>query len=269
MLKQTDRYNRFASIAASKLTLLAMTAAAALAFSASAEAVTQSYSYKVEHPSYGDIGTYVESIDAANGVMHIDAQLHVAVKILGMVAYREDSVRKETWHDGRLLTFDSVTEKNGKHIEVRGSADHDGFVLSTPSGAIQAPANVMTSDPRVIKKIGAGMVISGKNGALELVDVTGGEPATIALQGAALETRHYRVNTEQEPGKWEIWLDGGGVPIKFRSMEDGTPIEFLLTSTLPSSTLAQGAAPTAPIQAAPSVQSQPEPVDARGGRFTR
>jgi hypothetical protein len=194
-----------------------------------AEAATQSFFYKIEHPSYGDIGTYIESIDVQKGVTRIDARLHIVVRILGIVAYREDSTRKETWRANRLISFESITEKNGKHFEVRGVVDNDHFAVTTPSGMVEAPADISTSDPRVIKRVGPGVIISDKLGKLEKVAVSGGEAATVSLLGSAFATHHFRVDTETEPDKWEVWLDGQGVPIKFRSMEEGTPIEFSLS----------------------------------------
>ncbi len=195
-----------------------------------AEAAAQSFSYKIEHPSYGDIGTYTESIDDQDGVTRIDARLHIAVRILGIVAYREDSSRKETWRANRLISFMSITEKNGQRFEVRGVVDNNHFAVSTPSGVVEAPADISTSDPRVIKRVGPGVIISDKLGKLENVAVSGGEAATVSLLGTSFATHHFRVDTETEPGKWEVWLDGQGVPIKFRSMEAGTPIEFSLSS---------------------------------------
>jgi len=232
---------------------------AALGTSGAAEAAPQSYSYKIEHPSYGDIGTYTESVDDAGGFTHIDARLRVAVKILGMVAYHEESDRKETWRDGRLLAFDSITAKNGKRIAVHGEAQQNHFVVTSPSGTVVAPADIETSDPRVLKQPGPGVIITNKLGGVETVEVSGGEQATVSMGGLELPTRHFRVDTESTHDKWDVWLNDSGVPVKFRSMEEGTPIEFTLSSVSPDDNLQP--APMPPV-------SQPNLAAALNGQHT-
>jgi hypothetical protein len=50
-----------------------------------------------------------------------------------------------------------------------------------------------------------------------------GDYETVSLNGAWVSVRHFIVNKRQE-----VWLDKREIPIKFRTVEDGTPIDFVL-----------------------------------------
>src|SRR6185312_9926525 len=101
-----------------------------------------------------DIGDHVQ----------IDTELHVAVKLLGVVVHREDAARTETWQGGRLVRFDGVTETNGTKLAIHGEARGDQFVVTTPSGTITAPATVHPSNPWAAKVLDTDMMMSVKSG---------------------------------------------------------------------------------------------------------
>lgn len=203
----------------------------ALTLIGDASAATRTDTYKVEHPLYGDIGTYVYNFDDANGVARITSQLHVAITLIGIVIYRQDSDQQEVLENGRLISLKSVTRINGRQSGVRGEARDGRFLVTSASGTTSAPADVLPSDPWSLKRIGAGVVVSTKSGKIYNVKVTGDEAETVLLQGTSSSTHHFRIRTETQEDKWEVWLDAQGVPIKFRSLEDGEQIDFILTST--------------------------------------
>jgi len=189
----------------------------------------RAYSYSVVHPSYGTIGRFTESIAVSDGITRIDTQLRVAVKILGIVIYREEGDRSEIFRGDRLVSLRSVTITNGTRLDVRGEAQGDHFVVTSPTGVAEAPADVVPSDPWLLKVLGQGTVVSIKTGHIIPTRVTGGEPAMVSLQGVTVATRHFLAIGERQQ---ESWLNDQDVPIKFRSVEDGTPIDFILTSPL-------------------------------------
>lgn len=220
---------------------------AALIAGAQADAA-QIYTYKVDHPAYGEIGTYTSIISEENGTTRILSQVRVAVSILGIVMYRENADRTEIFRDGRLVGFESMTDKNGEPFEVRGEAERDRFVITSPAGTVSAPADVAPSDPWAIRHLGPGTMISTKSGAIHAVDVTGGEPAAVTVRGISVATRHFHVQTAANDDAWEVWLDAKGVPVKFRSIESGTPVDFVLIDAPAFHAAApEGAAPPARI----------------------
>src|SRR5215471_19877992 len=85
----------------------------ALASSVPALAGQQVYTYVVVHPIYGEIGTFTDTIDQNPGTLRIDGHLRVAVTFLGIVAYREESDTTEVLRGNRLMSLQSVTDKDG------------------------------------------------------------------------------------------------------------------------------------------------------------
>ena len=188
------------------------------------------YVYTVEHPFYGNVGTYTDVIDDAGGVLRIDSTLHIAVTLLGIALYQEDATRSEVWRGSRLSSFVSVTDRNGSRIRVTGAAGENVFFVTSSSGTVSAPADIAPSDPWALKRIGTGAVVSTRSGKIDKVEVIGGEAASLFMNGIFVPVRHFRVRTEAQLDKWEIWFDEHGVPIKFRSLESGTPIDFIIAS---------------------------------------
>jgi Family of unknown function (DUF6134) len=192
-----------------------------------ARAQERAYSYSVVHPFYGTIGTFTESIVRSGDTTRIDSHVRVAVRIVGIVVHREQGDHIEIFHGDRLVSLQSATTTNGTRIDVRGEAQGDRFVVTSAAGVVEAPADVAPSDPWVLKQVGVGTVVSVKTGRIILTRVTGGEPAKVALQGVTITTRHFMARGEREQ---EIWLNDQDVPIMFRSVESGAPIDFVLTS---------------------------------------
>jgi hypothetical protein len=208
----------------------AMAIAGALALSVMGGALPalagqQVYTYSVVHPIYGEIGTFTDTIDRNPDAMRIDARLRVVVKILGIVAYREEADTTEVLRGNRLISLQSVTDKDGRHLEVHGEAKGDKFLVNATAGSYAAPATIAPSDPWFLKRTGDGLVVSTSTGKMIHVQVSGGEYDTISMSGASVTARHYVVNGDK---RQEVWLDDREIPIKFRSVENGTPIDFVL-----------------------------------------
>ena len=185
----------------------------------------QVYTYTVVHPIYGEIGTFTDTIDHNAGAMRIDAQLRIAVKLLGVVAYREESNSTEVLHGDRLMSLESVTNKDGRHLEVHGEAQGDQFMVNCTLGSFTAPGTISPSDPWLLRRTGAKEVVSTSTGRIVHVDITGGDYEMVAVNGATISARHFVVNGDK---RQEVWLDSREIPIKFRTMEDGTAIDFVL-----------------------------------------
>ena len=185
----------------------------------------QVYTYTVVHPIYGEIGTFTDTIDRSAEAMRIDAQLRVAVKLLGVVAYREESDTTEVLHGDRLISLQSVTNRDGRHLEVHGEAQGERFMVNCTLGSFTAPGTISPSDPWLVRRAGGKEVVSTSTGRLVHVDITGGDYDTVAVNGAAVSARHFVVNGDK---RQEVWLDSREIPIRFRTFEDGTPIDFVL-----------------------------------------
>jgi len=188
--------------------------------------------YRVEHPKYGDIGTYTNIIEKNADQTTVTTQGRVKVLILGVVAYRQKFDRIERWIGSRLVNFHGVTTKKGKKTEVDGIAAGDRFTLTTPTGTVNAPINVKLANPwsetilRSNSILNSQIVVTPENGRVENVSVKGAKATEVAINGQEIETRHYRMDLQDEPKSYEVWFDEGGIPVRFADVSKTETITF-------------------------------------------
>ena len=189
------------------------------------------YTYAVRHPLYGKIGTFTDTIDRKPETMRIDGRLRIAVRFLGIVVYRQDSDITAIMRDDRLVSLQSATNRDGEFHEVRGEAQGDQFVVNATAGSFAGPATSLPSDPFVLKGTGEGTMVFTDTGEIITVQVSGGDHGTVSVNGNSVSTRHFIVDGVI---KREVWLDDQGVPVKFRIVDNDTPIDFVLQNTTAS-----------------------------------
>jgi hypothetical protein len=195
-----------------------------------ANAAPRVYSYIVSHHLYGPIGTYERTIDDVEDGTRAESRLDITVTLLNFVVHREISDQIEVWHGKRLMSFQSVTVVDGQHIDVHGVSLGDHFMVTSPSGTVEVPADVVASDPWSLDRTGSGVVVSINSGEIYQVQVTGGEADTVMRLGQSEQARHFHVNTALHANQWEVWFNRQGVPIKFCSLQREGPVNFTLVS---------------------------------------
>jgi hypothetical protein len=70
-------------------------------------------------------------------------------------------------------------------------------------------------------------MMSTRSGKVLPVKVIGPEPAVVSLYGTQIPVRHYEFDTDK---RQDVWLNAHGIPVRFRTVEDGTPIDFVLSA---------------------------------------
>jgi hypothetical protein len=209
------------------LSLLAGATLAAIVASGPALAARQSYEYRVIHATYGEIGTYTNVVEQQGDDTRVDSELHIAVRILGIVVFREEARRSEYWRHDRLVSFDGVTVTNGHKLELRGEARDGGFAIITPGGTVMAPAGVHPSNPWSAMVLDADVMMSTKTGRLMRVRVTGGEEESVAFNGNTQRLHQYEIVDDKHQF---VWLDDRGVTVAFRTEVNGSSVDFVLIS---------------------------------------
>ena len=202
------------------LGLLALVATVRPAFAA-----PQIYEYRVVHASHGEIGRYVNIVDRRGNDTEVRTELHIAVTILGITAYRQDAERVERWQGERLTSFDGTTVTNGERLQVHGEAQGGGFAVTTPTGTVMAPADVHPSNPWSAMVLKTDTVMSTRTGKLFHGIIEGGERKLMQLAGKLMTLRQYEIITDKHD---LVWLDDQGTPVAFRTKEDGDDIDFIL-----------------------------------------
>ena len=218
------------------------------------------YTYAVLHPHYGEIGTFTDKINRKPKTMRIEGRLRIAVKVLGIVLYRKETDVTAIMRDDRLISLQSVTKKGGQYFQVRGEAQGDQFVVNTTGGTFAAgPATTLPSDPFVLRT-GEGTMISTDTGRISSVQVSGGDHDTVSVHGHSISGRRFSVVGAT---RREVWLDEHGIPVMFRMVENGTPIDFVLRSTtVARTTVATTHALSSSLEAAE--QNNPSPASLPG-----
>lgn len=186
----------------------------------------QTYEYKIKHAQYGDIGTYSNTIARQGDRTQVASTLRVTVKILGIVLYRREADRLEVWQGERLVAFTSTENKNGQVVEIRGEARGDAFVIHAPGGQVVAPAYIRPSNPWSADFLRANLIMSTSSGKVFPTKVRGGEEDIVAFDGRAEKLRRFEIDSDKRE---YVWLDRNNVPVAFRTYDEGTTIDFVLS----------------------------------------
>ncbi len=196
-----------------------------LTASASASAAPRTYTYAIEHPPYGIIGSYTDTVDRSGEARRIDTTVRVAIRIFGIVMYRQDADRTETWRGDRLISFQSITTINGKTTEVRGEARGDSFVITTPSGVAIAPSHIYTASPWSAGLPRPETMVVPENGKVERAQVIGRGIEISSNHDAAMPVRQYEIVSDD---RYYVWSSLDGVPLRFGIRRDGGVTDFVL-----------------------------------------
>jgi len=185
----------------------------------------QVYLYQVEHPTYGNIGTYRNIVAQSGESVDVETQLHVTVKMLGIALFRQDASRLEHWENGRLVSFKGDTDDNGKKILIDGKAQDDAFVILSPLGTFSAPARVHPSNPWARQVLNTDVMMSTKTGRVLNVRVTDTGDADFTFDGQTMKLHQFFIDGEKHQ---VVWIDRNGTVAAFQTEEDGSRITFVL-----------------------------------------
>jgi hypothetical protein len=206
-------------------TVLLLIMVACVAEAGPARATSQVLQYKIEHPTFGNIGTYTNTVDRQGNSVDVATQLHVVVKMLGIAMFHQDATRLEHWENGRLVSYQSATDDNGKKIDVTGAARGNAFIVQSPLGTFTAPAYVHPSNPWASQLLNTEFMMSTKTGRVMKVVVTDTGETNVTFDGQAMRLHQYFVDGEKHQ---VVWLDQNGLVVAFQTEEQGSPIKFVL-----------------------------------------
>lgn len=208
--------------------LSALTICILLAAGPSAAAFQQRYTYRVQDPTYGAIGTYSSTIEKSRDATTITTEAHIKVSILGITLYRQDVSRIERQVGDRLVYFHGITTENGKPIEVNGRAEGEHFIITSPSAKITAPGTIQSTNPWSAGMSGGDIVLMPDTGLVMKVHASGGEETSIAIDGASTRVRRYQIDTVDGRERYEVWMDDQATPVMFSIQDRQSTVTFTL-----------------------------------------
>jgi hypothetical protein len=205
-------------------------AAGVMASAPPASAALQKFVYQVRHSTYGQIGTYTNSVETTGDRTTVTTEGRIRVSILGIVLYRQDFDRVERWMGERLMSFQGMTTTNGRAIEVKGEAEGEKFAVNSPNGSFMAPATVKLANPwsEIVLK-GAAMLTPDR-GLLEDVKVRPAEMTELSINGSKVRARRYEIARLTGEKRYELWLDDEGTTVMFNVNTRRGMVTFTLTS---------------------------------------
>jgi hypothetical protein len=171
------------------------------------------------------IGTYTNTIEVSGAVITIKTAAHFLVKALGVGLHREDAERVEQWQGNRLVFFHGVTVKNGDTTEIKGQAQGNNFVITSPLGTINAPASVKPANPWSSRSLDSTMMMRVDNGKVEPVRISGGNETSVTVDGASTTAKEYKITGSTN---YKIWIDSHDVPVMFVVDDDSGEVTFSL-----------------------------------------
>jgi hypothetical protein len=183
------------------------------------------YTYSVNHPTHGNIGTYRNRVVDDGKQISVRNEIRVEVKVLLVTAHQEASDTREMWKQGRLVSFSAVTQENGKKTTVTGEADGSKFLVEAPDGRKEAPADVYPNNPWSTKILNAKVLLGTKSGKLYRVHASSGERRDVQIGDKTVATEYFRVDGD---ATYELWFDKRGVAVKFSETDHNGLITFNL-----------------------------------------
>jgi hypothetical protein len=184
------------------------------------------FEYQIKHPLYGDIGTYINTIIKSGDTTEVLTSVEVKVKAFGAVLYREVSQRTEHWESGRLVGFESVTDKNGKTYDVSGKADGDKFAVTGPEGTFTAPADVQPPNLWTMSCLKSRTMLSSMSGRIFSAKVIDQGAEMLSVAGQRFRTQKYEIDADRPH---TVWFNDAGVPLQIEADDEGQPVRLVLT----------------------------------------
>jgi hypothetical protein len=185
--------------------------------------------YRVSHSTFGEIGSYSNTVEPSRDGITVQTQAHFQVSMLGVRMYREDAERTERWQGNRLVSFHGVTDKGDGPAEVKGEARGNGFIITSSQGTVTAPASVHPANPWSNNFLTSNTMMRPDSGKVEQVRIGSGQETTVKIDGATIPTVKFEIDGST---KYTVWLDGRGVPVKFVADDDTGKVTFTLAKCI-------------------------------------
>jgi len=193
-----------------------------------------------------EIGRHTLSFeqDGANRVVTV--AINLAVKAMGVIAYRYIHADREVWNGDALQALDSQTDDNGKKYKVHVQRGANGLTVDrqAPAEAINAstadqglqppviehevlPADILPTSHWNIAQVKRSVLLNTQYGTQAHVQVTpmGREPVKTAT-GATIEATRYHYTGDI---RMDQWFDDRGRWVKgMFAAPDGSTIDYVL-----------------------------------------
>lgn len=182
------------------------------------------YSFKVLRE--GDqIGTHTITARHEGGDLMLDIAVDIKVKVAFITAYRYEQARREVWREGRLVSFESDTNDDGKKAKTSGKLEGDMLVVTGPEGTQKVRADIISNswwNPDLAKQT---ELLSTFDSKLLKVKIEDAGEESVETAAGPVKAHRYVITGEVER---EVWYDAEGRWVHMRTGRGGTPVDWVL-----------------------------------------
>jgi hypothetical protein len=211
------------------LLLLGVAMVAGLSQVAAAECEVRDFHILVDGKKRGDYRMAIGKQD--DGLIIMTGKAHVSVSYL-VYSYTYTYDGKEVWKNGRLQSFSSSTDDNGKRFAVSAEAEDHGLRVKVNGQGRHTRGDVWLTSYWQLPPA------RFHNGAIHLIDADTGKDIRAHLHylgvdrmvvaGQHVNCSHYRVTGGPSPV--DLWFDGSKRLVRQDYMDDGHRTVLVLTS---------------------------------------
>jgi len=191
--------------------------------SASGETISQVY--RIDHPDYGEVGTFKNVIRHRGDLTIVDSTTDITVDIASVVVYRQMAERQEIWCKGRLISYESITDDDGDSVTVRGRATGKSFRIEGTKFNYETSEGVYPTNPWTKKILNADRIMAPTDGELYEVSTRLENEEELDLGSKVVEARRYEVTGDID---LRVWFDMNDKLVKFTYPSNYDDIVFTL-----------------------------------------
>jgi hypothetical protein len=200
-------------------------AAIVLLFSLPASAADPDLVFSVQRNGK-DLGWQKVSFQRQGDRLQVQVNGQAEYKVGGIVLYRHQLRRTESWENGKLTAFAAWTDDDGKVSQVQGRRDGEMFRIAGPRGETQAPATALPGNLWNAQLVQASHIIDNETGQASPLQVASGELKTVEACGGQVRARHYRLTGKETQ---DVWYDESGRWVRMETTaRDGSKIALVL-----------------------------------------
>lgn|GEM_PF-7084102 len=208
-----------------RIVVVGISAALVCGWVTSASSETISQVYRIDHPDFGEVGTFKNVIRHRGDLTIVDSTTDISVDIASVVVYRQVAERQEIWCKGRLISYESVTDDDGKNLTVRGRATGEGFRIEGTKFNYDTSEGIFPTNPWTKKILNAERIVAPTDGELYEVSTRLEDEEELDLGTQTVEARRYEVTGDVD---LRVWFDMNDKLVKFTYPSNYDDITFTL-----------------------------------------
>lgn len=173
------------------------------------------------------IGSHKLIFERDGAQLKVSTSIDIAVKFVGITAYRYSHRAQETWNGDALVSLTSRTDDDGKAYAAQASRAAEGIVVQADGAKrIVLPATIIPSSHWNIRQVAQTFLLNSQKGIEARVKITALGRAAVKTSSSTLQATHYRYDGDL---KMDQWFDDRSrwVKTSFRGF-DGSTIEYVL-----------------------------------------